>query len=490
MSYSIGSNVLSLSVRRHLAYAQAQGNVATERLSSGKRVNSARDDAAGIAVSSRLGVRSSGLTVGLRNVNEAVSLLQISETALDDASRALLRLRELALQSANGGYGPGERQSLQQEGRQILDEVARLASQTRYGGQNLLDGQAGMLEFQLGSAADEQFRLEGLPDIRLSSLGSGTLLLDGRAMGRAAAPAASMPPFGLSAPEPDLVFETALGGATAPITIDGEFGASQIRQTIESNAGLVGISAEAYSRATLSRLSAPGTVSFKLGVSAVPISATILDTNDLTSLVDSINAAGSGLRASFANPGDRSAITLDSMLEGHTIHIQDFASDAAGNQTIRVAGERGSPVTLTEGGADSTSVVGLVTLTSTMGPITVRNANPDMFTATESGSLAALSIDTVTAAGKALDILDGALTQLGEYRAKVGAWRNRLDSVANSLATGADALDTARSRVEDADYAAETGALVRSQILQQAATAMVAQANLGPTEVLKLLRAQ
>jgi len=145
MSVSLGSNILSLTTQRHLAQAQRQGAVATERLSSGLRINSSGDDAAGIAVAARLGVRASGLGIGLRNVNEAVSLLQVTETAIDDASRGLMRLRELALQSANGGNGPSDRSALQQEAAQILEEIRRLASQTSYRGERLLDGRAGTL---------------------------------------------------------------------------------------------------------------------------------------------------------------------------------------------------------------------------------------------------------------------------------------------------------------------------------------------------------
>ncbi len=490
MSISIQTNIASLSAQRHLAQTQRLGALATERLSSGLRINSARDDAAGIAVAARLGVRTSGMGIGLRNVNEAVSVLQITETALDDASRGLLRLRELALQSANGTNGAGERDALQQEAAQIIDEVARLAQQTSYRGQSILGGSAGTLEFQLGSSVGEQFRLEDMPDLRLQSLGGNTMQLDGSLMGTALPPGAGILPFGFL-PENDLVLKTAFGGHTAPINLyatGDSAGAQRFAKIINAEAGATGITAVGVTRATLSNLSAPGTVRVLVGFGETPVQADILDPQDLTPLVDAFNATALSFRARFADPADKSRILLEEVT-GRTLQIKDFSNTAAGDQTIELAGERGTPVTLTEGGNDTSMVYGMVTLTSTKGPITALNANPDTFDTTNSGTLASLSIETLTGSRKALDILDGALGQLNGYRSKVGAWLNRLDMVTNSLATGSSNLAAARSRVMDADYAVETASLVRSQVLQQAGTAMVAQANLQPRAVLSLLRA-
>jgi flagellin len=478
-----------MTAQRYLARTQQEVAVATERLSSGQRINSARDDAAGIAVADRLGVRASGMGIGLRNVNEGVSVLQVTETALDHASRSLLRLRDLALQSANGTNGAGERQALQAEAAQIIDEVARLTQQTSYRGQRLLDGTAGTLEFQLGSSAGEQFRLEDMPDLGLHALGASTMQLDGSLMGTALPPAPGVLPFGF-VPESDLVLKTAFGGQTAPFTLyapGDSAGAQRFAKIINLAAGSTGITAAGVTRATLSNLSAPGTVRLLVGFTETPVQADILDPRDLTPLVDAFNATALSFRARFANPADKSAILLEEST-GRTLQIKDFSNTAAGDQTIELAGERGTPVTLTEGGNDTSMVYGIVTLSSTKGPITALNSNPDTFDSTSSGTLASLSIETLTGARKALDILDGALGQLNGYRSKVGAWLNRLDMVANSLATGVSSLTAARGRVVDADFAVETASLVRSQVLQQAGSAMVAQANLQPRTVLSLLQ--
>lgn len=321
MKVGLGSNALSLTAQRHLALAQRQGAVATERLSSGLRINSSRDDAAGIAVASRLGVRTSGLNIGLRNVNEAVSLLQVTETALDDAFRGLQRLRELAQQSANGSNGAGDRHALQQEATQILAEVARLGQQTHYRGERLLDGRAGTLTFQPGSSAGEEFRLDDLPDLGAEALGSSTLVLDGSSMGRAQAPAPDTPAYDIG-PESDLELRTFRGGSTGPIDVDNgmpNFSAKYIAQRLNLFAGNTGIEASASTRATLSHLSAAGTVSFTLGLSPLVnplfeeavISADITDHRDLSPLVSAINAADIGYAASFVNNGDRSAIRIE-----------------------------------------------------------------------------------------------------------------------------------------------------------------------------------
>jgi flagellin len=495
MSVGLGSNILSLTTQRHLAQAQRQGAVATERLSSGLRINSSGDDAAGIAVAARLGVRASGLGIGLRNVNEAVSLLQVTETAIDDASRGLMRLRELALQSANGSNGPGDRNALQQEAAQILEEIRRLASQTSYRVERLLDGRTGALGFQLGSAAGEQFQLEDMPNLTAEALGSATLVLDGSSMGRAQAPAPDTPAYEIG-PEPDLELSTFEGGSTGQINVDNgmpNFSARYIAQRINLFVGDTGIEASASTRATLSHLSAAGTVSFTLGLSPAvnpafqeaAISVGITDSRDLSPLLAAINAANIGYAASFVNNGDRSAIRIEHST-GQVVRIADFAGSAGGNQTIRFAGERGPAVTLEENGNDSSVVHGLVTLTSSKGPITARNANTDMFGGTTS-SLTGVSLATAAQAGRALEIVDGALGQLNDYRSRVGAWLNRLESTASNLTTGASNLGAARGRIVDADFAIETANLVRNQVLQQAGAAMVAQANLQPREVLSLL---
>jgi flagellin len=315
-------------------------------------------------------------------------------------------------------------------------------------------------------------------------------------MGRAIAPAPTTPSYEIS-PEPDLELQTFEGGSTGPMNIDEgmpNYSARYIAQRINLFAGNTGIVASTSTRATLSQLSAAGTVSFTLGLSPLAnpsfqeaaISAIITDNRDLSPLLSAINAADIGYVASFVNNGDRSAIRIEHST-GQVVRIEDFASSAAGNQTIRLAGDRGTPVTLEENGNDSSVVHGLVTLTSSKGPITARNANTDMFGSTSS-ALSSVSIASATAAGRALEIVDGALEQLNTYRSKVGAWLNRLESTASNLATGASNLGAARSRLVDADFAIETASLVRSQVLQQAGAAMVAQANLQPREVLSLLR--
>lgn len=497
MASGIHSNILSLTAQRHLGYTQQLHAQATQRLSSGQRINSSRDDAAGIAVAGRLGVHLTGLGIGARNANEAVSLLQITESTLDDVTRGLLRLRDLAVQAANGSNGPSDRSALQQEAIQTLQEFERLASQTRYGGQGLVDGSAGTLEFQLGSSNGEQLRLEGMPDLRTRMLGSDTLQLDGASMGRAIAPAPTSPFYAIG-PESDLSLETAQGGSTGAIDVDTgmtNYSARYIALRINASAGATGIVASASTRATLSQLSAPGNVSFNLGIPAslgIPgleaaISANVTDHRDLTPSLDAINATSIGYTASFANNGDRSAIRIEHAT-GQVVRIDDFTSSAAGNQAIRLAGERGAAVTLEEGGNDSSVVHGTVTLTSSMGPITARNANADMFGGSTS-ALSGVSIASAADAARALDVIDGALSQMNTHRSKVGAWLNRLDSVASNLATGASNLGAARGRIMDADFAVETAQLVRSQVLRQAGSAMVAQANLQPREILNLLRA-
>jgi flagellin len=286
--------------------------------------------------------------------------------------------------------------------------------------------------------------------------------------------------------ETDLTVTTT-AGTTSAISYAANAGADAIATAINTAGANVGVTATASNSTTISSLSGPGTVSFTLNGQSV--SAVISDQNDLGSLVSAINgvAGTSGVSATFTSSSSKNSITLTTT-DGRNIALGTFANSTAGNDTVSFGG-----TTLTEGGTVAAVKTGTVSLSSSKGALSVANGNADVFAAagTNNGSFSSVAaIDLATAAGAsaALSVIDSALNQVNSGRADLGAVQNRFSSTIASLQTTSENLTASRSRIQDADFATETAALSRAQVLQQAATAMVAQANQQPQQVLSLLR--
>jgi flagellin len=276
-------------------------------------------------------------------------------------------------------------------------------------------------------------------------------------------------------------------GTTSPITYAANAGADAIASAINTGGANIGVSATATNSATLSTLSGPGTITFSLNGQAV--SAVVTDQNDLSSIVSAINgvAGSTGVTATFTNTSAKNSITLTTT-DGRNINLQDFANSTAGNDSISFDG-----TTLTEGTAVSAVKTGTVSLSSTKGAIATANASAEVFASagvnnSSFSSMAAVDLSTSANASAALSVIDSALSQINSSRADLGAVQNRFSSTISSLQVTSENLSASRSRIQDADFAAETAALSRAQVLQQAATAMVAQANQMPQQVLQLLK--
>lgn len=317
MPQVINSNIASLNTQRALNMSQNSLQVAIQRLSTGLRINSARDDAAGLAISERMTAQIRGLNQAARNANDGISLAQTAEGAMTEIGNNLQRLRELAVQSANATNSATDRASLDAEATQLIAEITRVSSQTSFNGTTLLDGTFSAQAFQVGANANQTISVNSISDSRATGLGSNVLAAAGTLMGATKAAAADL-----------------TGG------------------------NLVGVSATASNSATLSGLSLAGTVSFTLNGSA--ISAAVTDPTDLTALMGAINGAAgaTGVTATFTSTSSKAGLTL-STTDGRDISILDFASTGAGNQTATFSG-----VTLTEGSTDSSIKTGSVSLAS------------------------------------------------------------------------------------------------------------------------------
>ena len=489
MPQFINTNVSSLNAQRNLNTSQNSLNTSLERLSSGLRINSAKDDSAGLAISERMSSQIRGLNQAARNANDGISLAQTAEGALSEIGNNLQRIRELAVQSANATNTASDRASIQAEASQLTAEITRVASQTQFNGLNLLDGTFTSQSFQVGANANQTIDISSINDTRSSALGSNTLTTNGTAVSPAAASvvvdtAANTAANGNGVTaETDLTIATT-AGTTSSITYAADAGADALAAAINSSASGVGVTATATNSTTLDSLDAAGTVTFNLNGQAV--SAVVADQNDLSSLVSSINGVQgtTGVTASFASTSNKSGITL-STTDGRNITLDTFANDGAVGATASFGG-----AAITEGGADSAVATGAVQLASSQGPIAVANSNADVFGATNSSfaSVAALDLTSSTGSQTAIETLDAALNQVNSSRGDLGALQNRFSSTIASLQTSSENISASRSRIQDTDFAAETANLTRGQILQQAGVAILAQANSLPNNVLSLLR--
>jgi flagellin len=497
VAQTINTNISSLTAQRNSAKVQDQLATSMARLSSGLRINSAKDDAAGLAISERFTTQIRGLNQAARNANDGISLAQTAEGALGSLSDSLQRIRELAVQSANATNSTSDRAALQAEATQLISEVQRVGTQTDFNGIKLLDGSFTAQRFQVGANAGETITVNSIVDARTTSLGSNTLSLNGSKMGAVLATSVAGAGTAINgvAAESTLTLSTS-AGTTAAIAWNLSDGAKEIAAAINTASSGVGITATATNNGVLKNLGGPGTVTMTLNGKA--ISANVTDQNDLSSLVSAINGSGSGVTATFASTASKSSIVLNTQ-DGANIQIVDFNNSGA-TKTVDIAtydpvtSAAGTAATLTGGAAtDSNVITGKVALASSKGAISYASATgTTVFTAASGvgtfSSVAGLDISSANGATSALSVLDAALAQVNGGRADLGAVQNRFMATISSLQTTSENLTASRSRIQDADFAAETAALSRSQVLQQAATAMVAQANQLPQQVLQLLK--
>ncbi|MGB5325477.1 MAG: flagellin [Pseudomonadales bacterium] len=505
MPQIINTNVSSLTAQRNLNQTQNSLNTSLQRLSSGLRINSARDDAAGLAISNRFTSQIRGLNQAIRNANDGISLAQTAEGALQESTNILQRIRELSIQSANSTNSASDRASLNSEVNQLKQQLDNIANTTEFNGLKVLDGTFVSQAFQVGANANQTISFS-VAGARGTDLANNSL----SAVNTTASQGTS------ATSEPAVTLPTANTIATQVLTISGTLGTTTVNVTggaagdtafdiaaaISAKESNTGVTADASSTATLGTLSVDGTVTLTLGSGGTTqqISAAVT-TTDLSALATEINkvAGTTGVSATIEN----NLITL-TQTEGKDITIENFTSStAAATIVVGTTGIAVDPETLTDASVtatntDSIRISGQITFNSSNSfSVSSSVANTagsilDVAAATAVGSSQQLvsSIDIAQASGaqSAIQIVDSALATISSIRADLGAVQNRFQSTISNLSTTSENLSAARSRIQDADFAAETANLTRTQILQQAGISVLAQANALPQQVLGLLQ--
>ena len=490
MALVINTNIMSLNAQRNVSNTNNDLATSLQRLSTGLRINSAKDDAAGLGIVDRMTSQIRGLNQAMRNANDAISLSQTAEGAMQESSNILQRMRELSVQSANDSNSAADRGNIQKEITQLQSELNRIASTTTFNGNNILDGTFTAAKFQVGSNANETISVS-IGNLSATSMGAyqGSSIAN---VGVAVATA------GVLAGNNTVGDTVTLNGnvGSSDITYANDATAKDIAALISAKEGTTGVSASATTSADFvydGAVSAGDTITFNLAATdstgaatgtSKNISYTLASATDYSGMRDAINAesASTGVTAAINTAG---TLTL-SNADGDDISIDTVTNDILADvATLSLGG-----IVLVENGNDSTSIGGQVSLSSSS-TFTVTGTVASFAAADIAGTLnsvASVDVSTQTGSNSALQVLDEALRYVSDSRADLGAVQNRLEFTLSNLGSVAENVTAARSRVQDADFAVETANLTRSQILQQAGIAMLAQANAAPQSVLALLQ--
>ena len=498
MGLTINTNVMSLNAQRNLGTSQSALAKSMQRLSSGLRINSAKDDAAGLSISDRMTSQIRGLNQAARNANDGISLAQTAEGALQETTNILQRMRELAVQSANDTNSSSDRSSLQSEVNQLKQEMTRIAETTEFNGKKLLDGSMTSAQFQVGANANQTISFS-ISSAKAASLGNNALTSNNAtanfAIERATSTAAGTSVNDVTAQTLTVVGKE--GFSTASVAAGDS--AAVIAGKVNAISADTGVTATAQTTATLSGLSTSGSVSFTLqgtNTTATAISATVL-TNDLTNLVTAIQeqAGNTGITATLS--ADKASITLE-QAAGYDIKVVDFLHSAAGSTITMTGSEAGDTLMGATTSSDSSTVGGELSFNSAASfnvTSDIAAAAGSLFsTAANAANVSTLSsinnvdITTVSGAADAIKAVDGALTQIDNMRGDLGAVQNRFETTISNLSNVSENLSAARSRILDADIAQETSAMTKNNILQQAGVSILAQANQAPQLALSLLK--
>ena len=417
MASVINTNIQSLNAQRNLSVSQNSLSTSMQRLSSGLRINSAKDDAAGLAISERMSTQIRGLNQAARNANDGVSLAQTAEGALGTIGNNLQRIRELAVQSRNATNSTEDRGALQKEVAQLKDEIDRVASTTAFNGTKLLDGSFTEKAFQVGANAGERINIDSIVNAQSRSLGDYYQATTATALTGAQATTA-------------VVGATNLSDSTAAsfaLIADG---------AITITLGGSGANPETFDLNNISAVSVAMTENTAAGVTAANDAAAAQRLSDVAKAIN--EATGGRVTASVESGGKLKITSLEEF---------EFAGAAAATA-----------------GLDATD------------------------TSAKTTGFKDVSVATAEGADETILAMDAALKAVNSARADLGAIQNRFTTTVENLQVNSENLSASRSRIMDADFAQETANLSRSQILQQAGTAMVAQANQLPQGVLALLR--
>jgi len=484
MVMSVNTNISSLNAQKNLAVSQSKLATAIERLSSGMRINSAKDDAAGLAISTRFTTQINGLNQAVSNANDGISLAQTTESALNEVTNNMQRIRTLAVQSANATNSDSDRAALDAEVQQRLAEITRISQQTTFNGRHVLDGSFGSAAFQIGANVGETISVnlsQGASAAQVGQIASATsasgvftatsattAVIGTAAVTVASATAAT--DFTFAGVSVNVAANASGTYATMAADVDAQLntGATAGKYAVTASAGGLVITQKT---ATTDAMAV--TAGTNAAVGTVTAGVTGVAVGDPTSLVlaadgsDFSLQAGSGSAVTFSGTyKDAAALATAINAKGisgvSAFADQDGKLHLASQEALTVGGTKGIGTGAGDLGFNATNAVG--------------------------GDLANANVKTVAGANDTISRIDSALGTISSMRSDLGAVQNRFTSTIANLQTISQNLSASRSQIQDADFAAETANMSSANILQQAGVSVLAQANASTQSVLKLLQ--
>ncbi len=486
MALTVNTNIASLNTQRNLNASSSSLNTSLQRLSTGNRINSAKDDAAGLQISNRLTNQISGLNVATRNANDGISLSQTAEGALQQSTNILQRIRDLSIQAANGSNSDTDRAALQKEVSAQQAELSRIADTTTFGGRKLLDGSFGTTSFQVGSNAYETIDVS-LKNASATSLGSyqigGGATTDSAgasAAGGTVSASIAASGAGFSANTITVVG----GGQTKDVAVTSGDSAKSIAGKFDG--AISGLSASARNVVQAEVGITSGAASFSLSVGSQSVA--IVGVTDSKGLADQINSNAGKLNVTANYDSKTDKVTITSATGENIVFGADTAS-STGTINLAAQGSDGTFSAATDVRASGGKGIGYVELNSP-NSYALTGTSTEVFgdQAADLNTVSDVDISTADGAQRAIAVIDNALQNIDAQRADLGAVQNRFDNTISNLQNISENADAARSRIRDTDFAAETAKLSKNQVLQQAGTAILAQANQLPQSVLSLLQ--
>ncbi|KJG14852.1 MULTISPECIES: flagellin [Photobacterium] len=473
MAVTVNTNVSAMTAQRYLNGASNGVASSMEKLSSGLRINSAKDDAAGLQISNRLTSQTNGLNVAMRNANDGISMAQTAEGAMSETTNMLQRMRDLSLQAANGSNSTEDREALQKEVSALQTEMTRISETTTFGGQQLLDGSFGTKQFQVGSNANETIGVS-LSSVSAGDIGQHQKSGKGTVFGAAAAAG--------------LAFGT---GTSEDITLSGPNGSSKVTTVKGMDAKAAaetlnnlgtGVDVKASAHVELDNLTAADTGKLDIGTTSYDLSTY---NGNMEELASDINK--DGFNATFDKSTGKLQIQADDVAG-----IKAVGPAAAGKPTLTMATI--DSVTGLAGTAAAVDDKGVVVNSElefdSSDKFTIGGTATDITTAAGNSKLSTvkdLDITSQSGAQGALDVIDAAIAGIDSQRADLGAVQNRFNHTLSNLANINENVTASNSRIKDVDFASETTNMTKNQILQQASTSILAQAKQIPQSALSLL---
>ncbi|EJM41966.1 flagellin/flagellar hook associated protein [Pseudomonas sp. GM33] len=477
MALTVNTNLASLTVQNNLNKASGNLQTSMQRLSSGLRINSAKDDAAGLQISNRLTSQINGLGTAIKNAGDGISIAQTAEGAMQESTNILQKMRTLALASANGSPSAEDRKSNNAEYSALTAELTRIATTTTFGGRNLLDGSFGTTAFQVGANSNQTIDMS-LGNVAANNIGSQQLKSVG-----------ITPGLGVTAG----VITVNGGGDTGTVTVNTADSAKDI--ATKFNGVIGGMTASASTEANFTfdatKIDAAKPANFTLSIGGADVSFVGVTSQD--DLAEQLKSNAAKLGISVVN--DKvNGLSIKSAT-GENVTVKSIDAGDVGSAGIKIATKDASGTYGT--GTDFAAGViatGAVSLNSTSGYSLSSAANTsakDLFGADSISStktnVSDTNVSTAASAQDAIDVITQAISNIDSQRADLGAVQNRFDSTVANLRSISDNSTAARGVIQDVDFAAETAQLTKQQTLQQASTAILSQANQLPSAVLKLL---